>query len=180
MLKEYMNPVLPGLLISFLAIVFGTGLGMTFGVYEDKIKAYFLSEVKAHPEIHEQTPANILKQVKDSWRYTQRAHFHSQGLGALGLGIILVLTFTWVSSPVKKWIGLAVGMGAFLYPFCWLIAGLRISSMGKHAAKASVDWLAYISIPLFFGGMMLTLLILFLGWVFPKERPGFLKTFQHE
>jgi len=63
-----MNPVLSGLMISFLAIVFGTGLGMIFGVNEDNIKAYFLSEVKAHPDIHEQTPANILKQVTNSWR----------------------------------------------------------------------------------------------------------------
>ncbi|HEX9758565.1 MAG TPA: hypothetical protein VGB26_12340 [Nitrospiria bacterium] len=89
-----------------------------------------------------------------------------------------MLAFSWVNPSVKKWTSLAVGIGAFLYPFCWLIAGLGISSMGEHAAKASVDWLAYISIPLFFGGMMLTLLILFLGWAFPKEQPGFLKNFQ--
>lgn len=175
MLKEYMTPVIPGLLIAFLAIVFGTGLGMAFGIYEDQIKGYFLSEVKAHPAIHEQTPTNIKKQVKDSWRYTQRAHFHSQGLGALGVGIILVIAFSWVSASIRRWLSLAVGIGAFLYPFCWLIAGLRIASMGKHAAKASVDWLAYISIPLFFGGMMLTLLILLLGWLFPKKLPGFLE-----
>lgn len=75
---------------------------------------------------------------------------------------------------------LAVGVGALLYPFCWLIAGLRIASMGKHAAKASVDWLAFISIPMFFGGMMLTLLILIIGWLFPQGWPGFLKSFQQE
>ena len=38
MLKEAMAPVIPGLLISFLAIVVGTGLGMVFGLYEDQIK----------------------------------------------------------------------------------------------------------------------------------------------
>lgn len=174
MLKDYMAPVVAGLIFAFMSIVFGTSLGMFFGVYEDQIKSYFLTNVKTHPEIHEQTPANFKKQVGDSWRYTQRAHFHAQGLGALGVGIILVLAFSWVSASTKKWLSLAVGIGAFLYPFCWLIAGFRIASMGKHAAKASVDWLAYISIPLFFGGMMLTLLILLLGWLFPKKLPGFL------
>ena len=127
MVKDYMAPVLPGLVLAFLAIVFGTAAGMAFGVIEDDIKGYYLSEVKAHPAIHEQTPGNIKKQVHDSWRYTQRAHFHAQGLGALGVGIILVLGFRSASSPVRKWLSLAVGGGALLYPFCWLIAGLRIA-----------------------------------------------------
>jgi hypothetical protein len=177
MLKEALAPVIPGLLISFFAIVVGTGLGMAFGVYEDPIKDHLLTDVKAHPQIHEQTPENLKKQTGDGWRYIQRAHFHAQGLGALGVGIIITLGLSWVSIPVKKWLALATGVGAFLYPFCWLIAGLRIASMGKEAAKASVDWLAYLSIPLFFGGLMLTLLILFLGWWFPREMPGFLKRF---
>jgi hypothetical protein len=177
MLKEAIIPVTPGLLISFLAIILGTGLGMAFGIYEDQIKDYLLADVKAHPQIHEQTPENLKKQVGDGWRYIQRAHFHAQGLGALGVGIIVILGLSWASVPVKKWLAMATGLGAFLYPFCWLISGLRIASMGKEAAKMSVDWLAYLSIPLFFGGLVLTLLILFLGWLFPREMPGFLTRF---
>jgi hypothetical protein len=177
MFKEALAPVIPGLLMSFFAIVVGTGLGMVFGVYEDQIKDYLLAEVKAHPQIHEQTPENFKKQVGDGWRYIQRAHFHAQGLGALGVGIIIVLGLSWVSAAVKKWLALAIGVGAFLYPFCWLLMGLRIGSMGKVAAHASVDWLAALSVPLFFGGMLLTLLILFLGWLYPKEMPGMLKKF---
>lgn len=177
MLKEAMAPVIPGLLISFLAIVVGTGLGMVFGLYEDQIKDGLLADVKAHPQIHEQTPNNIKQQVGDGWRYIQRAHFHAQGLGALGVGIILVLGLSWVSASVKKWVALATGVGALLYPFTWLLMGLRIGSMGKQAAHASVDWLAALSIPLFFGGMMLTLLILFLGWLFPQAMPRGLRRF---
>jgi len=177
MLKEAMAPVIPGLLISFLAIVVGTGLGMAFGLYEDQIKDGLLADVKAHPQIHEQTPDNFKKQVGDGWRYFQRAHFHAQGLGALGVGIIVVLALSWVSASVKKWLALATGVGALLYPFCWLLMGLRIGSMGKQAAHASVDWLAALSIPLFFGGMMLTLLILFLGWLFPQAMPRVLRRF---
>jgi hypothetical protein len=177
MLKEAMAPVIPGLLISLLAIVVGTGLGMAFGVYEDQIKDGLVADVKAHPEIHEPTPDNIKKQVGDGWRYFQRAHFHAQGLGALGVGIIVVLGLSWVSASVKKWVALATGVGALLYPFCWLLMGLRIGSMGKKAAHASVDWLAALSIPLFFGGMMLTLLILFLGWLYPQAMPRALRRF---
>ncbi len=177
MLKEAMAPVIPGLLISFLAIVFGTASGMAFGLYEDQIKDALLADVKAHPQIHEQTPDNIKKQVGDGWRYIQRAHFHAQGLGALGVGIIVVLGLSWVSAPVKKWLALATGVGALLYPFSWLLMGLRVGSMGKKAAHASVDWLAALSIPLFFAGMMLTLLILFLGWLYPRTMPKGLKRF---
>jgi hypothetical protein len=177
MLKEAMAPVIPGLMMSFLAIVMGTGLGMAFGLYEDQIKDGLLADVKAHPQIHEQTPDNIKRQVGDGWRYIQRAHFHAQGLGALGVGIIVVLGLSWVSAAVKKWLALATGVGALLYPFTWLLMGLRIGSMGKQAAHASVDWLAALSIPLFFGGMMLTLLILFLGWFFPQAMPSVLRRF---
>lgn len=177
MLKEAMAPVIPGLLLSFLAIVVGTGLGAAFGLYEDQIKDALSVAVQAHPQIHEQTPDNIKKQVGDGWRYYQRAHFHAQGLGALGVAIIVVLGLSWVSVPVKKWLALATGLGALLYPFCWLLMGLRIGSMGKQAAHASVDWLAALSIPLFSGGMMATLLILFLGWLFPRELPRGLRRF---
>jgi hypothetical protein len=177
MLKEAMAPVIPGLLFSFFAIVVGTGLGMAFGIYEDQIKDALMADVTAHSQVHVQTPDNIKKQVGDGWRYIQRAHFHAQGLGALGVGIIVVLGLSWVSAPVKKWVALATGVGALLYPFTWLLMGLRIGSMGNKAAHASVDWLAAVSIPLFFGGMMLTLLVLFLGWLYPQRMPKGLRWF---
>lgn len=177
MLREAMTPVVPGLLISFLAIVFGTASGMAFGLYEDQIKGALLADVKAHPQIHEQTADNVKKQVGDAWRYIQRAHFHAQGLGALGVGIILVLGLSWVSASVKRWLALATGLGALLYPFTWLLMGLRIGSMGKQGAHASVDWIAAVSVPLFFAGMMLTLLIVFLGWLYPREMPSVLRRF---
>jgi hypothetical protein len=177
MLKEAMAPVTLGLLMSFLAIVVGTGLGAAFGLYEDQIKDRLLADVTAHPQLHEQTPDNVKKQVGDGWHYLQRAHLHAQGLGALGVGIIVVLGLSWVSAPVKKWLALATGLGALLYPFTWLLMGLRIGSMGKNAAHASVDWLAAVSVPLFFGGMMLTLLILFLGWIYPHTMPKGLRRF---
>jgi hypothetical protein len=177
MLKEALAPVIPGLLISFLAIVVGTVSGMAFGLYEDQIKDALLADVTAHPQIHEQTPDNVKKTVSDGWRYIQRAHFHAQGLGALGVGIILVLGMSWVSASVKRWLAIATGLGALLYPFTWLLMGMRIGSMGKKAAHTSVDWLAAVSIPLFFGGMMLTLLILFLGWLYPQTVPKVLRRF---
>ena len=177
MLREAMTPVVPGLLISFLAIVFGTASGMAFGLYEDQIKGALLADVKAHPQIHEQTADNVKKQVGDAWRYIQRAQFHAQGLGALGVGIILVLGLSWVSASVKRWLALATGLGALLYPFTWLLMGLRIGSMGKQGAHASVDWIAAVSVPLFFAGMMLTLLIVFLGWLYPREMPSVLRRF---
>jgi len=177
MVKDALAPVMPGLLVSFLAIVFGTGLGMLFGIYEEPIKDYLSAQIKAHPEIHEQTPDNLKRQTGGAWRDIQRAHFHAQGLGALSVGISLVLGFSWVAAPIKRWLALATGLGALLYPFTWLVIGLRVGSMGEEAAHASVDWLAGLSVPLFFGGMLLTLGILFLGWLFPDEMPGVLKKF---
>lgn len=177
MFKEAMAPVTVGLLLAFLGIVVGTVLGAAFGISEDRIKDRLLADVTAHPQIHEQSADNLKKQVDSGWRYIQRAHFHAQGLGALGVGIIVVLGLSWVSAPVKKWLAIATGLGALLYPFTWLLMGFRIGSMGKDAAHASVDWLAALSVPLFFGGMMLTLLILFLGWLYPHTMPKGLRRF---
>lgn len=177
LLKNVLAPVIPGLLASFLAIVFGTSLGMLFGIYEDSIKDYLSAQIKAHPEVHAQTPDNLKKQTGGAWRDLQRAHLHAQGLGALGVGISLVLGLSWVAAPVKRWLALATGLGGLLYPFTWLLMGLRVGPMGEEAAHASVDWLAALSVPLFFGGMLLTLLILFLGWLFPNGMPGLLKKF---
>jgi hypothetical protein len=177
MFRNVLAPVVPGLLVSFFAIVLGTGLGMLFGLYEAPIKESLTAQVHAHPAVHDQAPENVKRQVSIAWRNIQRAHFHAQGLGALGIGICLVLGFSWVSAPIKRWLALATGLGALLYPICWLMIGLRVGSMGEEAAHASVDWLAGLSVPLFFGGMLLTLLILFLGWLFPDEMPGVLKKF---
>lgn len=51
MFKETMAPVMPGLLLPLLAIVFGTAAGMVFGLYEDQIKEALRTAVKAHPQI---------------------------------------------------------------------------------------------------------------------------------
>ncbi|HXZ26342.1 MAG TPA: hypothetical protein VEI24_08990 [Nitrospiria bacterium] len=177
MSRTVLAPVMPGLIISFFAIVVGTSLGMAFGLYEEPIRDYLTTQIKAHPEAHDQAPDAVNRDVNKAWRDIQRAHFHSQGLGALGVGIILVLSLSWVSAPVKRWVALATGLGALLYPFCWLLMGLRVGPMGAEAAHASVDWLAGVSVPLFFGGMLLTLLILVLGWLFPDDMPGVLKKF---
>jgi len=177
MSRELLAPILPGLIVSFFAIVVGTGLGMAFGIYEEPIRNYLTAQIQAHPEVHEQAPDSIKRDANMAWRDIQRAHFHAQGLGALGVGIIVVLGLSWVSAPVKRWLALATGFGALLYPFCWLLMGLRVGPMGAEAAHASVDWLAGVSVPLFFGGMLLTLLILVLGWLFPKKMPGVLKKF---
>lgn len=98
-------------------------------------------------------------------------------MGALGVGIIVVLGLSWVSAPVKRWLALATGVGALLYPFTWLLMGLRVGSMGEQAAHASVEWLAAVSSPLFFGGMMLTVLIVFVGWLYPQAVPRVLQRF---
>lgn len=166
-------PVIPGLMLSFLAVLTGTGAGMAFGLVEDEVKDYFLQKAQTHVNAAYGVSADPTKLAKDAWRYVQRGHVHAQGLGALGIGIILVLTITRASPKVKTLLSTGIGLGAVLYPFCWFLAGFRIPSVGKEAAKASVDWLAAISIPLFFGGMCLVLAMLCLTWLAARQTgPG--------
>ena len=48
-----MNSVKFGLLLVLLTLVFGIGMGVTFGVVEDSVKTYISEGVASHPDVHD-------------------------------------------------------------------------------------------------------------------------------
>ena len=73
-----------GLALVMLGLLFGIGLGVTFGVNEVFFETYVTQGIAAHLELHD------AKSPEKIWRYVQRAHFHATGIAAFSIGLLLL------------------------------------------------------------------------------------------
>jgi hypothetical protein len=118
--------------------------------------------IAAHPEAHD---ANSHDKI---WRYAQRAHFHSTGIAAFSIGLLLLVSLSSLSRKLKKATSLLIGLG-FLYPFAWLSMFFLAPSIGRSAAHSHIitELLTYVGV----GGLVIGFLLLvgnlFIGW--PKR-----------
>lgn len=68
-----------------------------------------------------------------------RGHIHAMGLGLVALVISLLYSFLTVAEDKNKLIFTgAIGLGAFIYPFSWIIMGFRTTALGAEKAELSV------------------------------------------
>ena len=74
-----------GLLITLLSLIFVIGLGIAFGAKEEVFKNYISEKIQANPTVHDD------KSKDKIWRYVQRAHFHSAGIAAYSLALLLII-----------------------------------------------------------------------------------------
>ena len=140
-----------GLALVMLGLLFGIGLGITFGVNEDFFKEYVAQGVAAHPELHDaQSQAKI-------WRYAQRAHFHATGIATFSIGLLLLVVASGLKETFKKIAAVLIGLGCF-YPFAWLSMFLLAPSIGTDAAHShpTTELFTYIGT----GGLLLGLAVL--------------------
>lgn len=107
MLQE-LRKVKTGLALVFLGLIFGVGMGISFGVNEDACKSYISSEIQAHPEVHDE------KSEGKIWRYEQRAHFHAAGIAAFSMGLIILVMVSGMKSNMKKVSSFLIGLSGFL------------------------------------------------------------------
>ncbi len=136
-----------GIILAFLAILLGGGLGLSFGCCEDSLKgglrssAYDVLKQKYGDDLEK---AN--KVIKKSWVYYKRAHLHSQTMGVMA--IVFSLLVVWLNfKPIfQKGISILSGLGSLGYGLFWLFAGMRAPGLGStSAAKESVGLIAQIS-----------------------------------
>jgi len=118
-----------GLALVILGLLFGIGLGITFGVNEAFFENYIAQGIAAYPELHD---ANSPEKI---WRYAQRAHFHSTGIAAFSIGVLLLVS----ASSLKQWLkpitAVLISLGG-LYPLAWLTIFIVAPSMGSKVAHA--------------------------------------------
>jgi len=148
-----------GVLFALLAIAFGFAMGALFGANEDAMKAGLKESGEAALQEKYGGDAAKLKAVLDkSWVYYQRAHLHGGGIGAVALGLCLLLAFLPGAAGARGAAALMSGLGALGYAVFWLLAGMRAPGLGSTgAAKESLEWLAVPSSGLAIVGFLLTL-----------------------
>lgn len=150
-MNNELNTVRIGLLLVMLTLVFGIGMGVTFGIAEDSIKSYITEGVTAHPDVHDdQSTAKI-------WRYAQRAHFHATGVAAFSIGLILLLLHSPMQPGLKKVTAILIGLGG-LYPLSWLTMFILAPFIGRGAAHSHLvtEMFTYIGV----GGLLVGIFIL--------------------
>lgn len=129
-----------------LSILFGTGMGVVFGVQEDALKSRIADQLQYNQnlsllssEVQEKEKENLKNKA---WQYVKRAHMHGGGIAALSLGVLLVLASLNVNCKIKFFLGFILAFGGFLYPFFWLAAAFYTPSLGAAAAKEKFQFLA--------------------------------------
>ncbi len=152
---EFMNnevkKVKTGLFLVMLALLFGIGLGVSFGVAEDSVQSYISDGIASHPDVHDD------KSQSKIWRYAQRAHFHATGIAAFSIGLVLLIMMSSLKEKLKKISSILVGLGG-LYPLSWFSMFILAPSMGRSAAHHHVitEMFTYVGV----GGLLLGIVIL--------------------
>ena len=133
-----------GAILALATLLYGFGLGGTFGLFEDNIKGHLKGEAQEVLDTkYGGDPAAMKKVTDKSWVYFKRAHLHANGLGTASLAMILLLSALSIGRQARKLTALALGMGSLGYPLFWMLSGLRAPGMGgTGAAKESLQWLA--------------------------------------
>lgn len=169
-----LEPVRWGLVISLLSIFMGVYLGLHFGKDEDKIKSY-LKEKAAASTFYE-GEAGLEKAVADGWKYQKRSHEHFQGLGAISIGLMLLLSISWLKPALKSLLSITTGTGAFFYPLFWYLVSFKTADVGKSAAKESYELIALFGAGLFALSFLAILLTFVCYAIWRDDRPDFLSS----
>lgn len=127
-------------LIAILGLCGGVLIAIFFGVNEDYFKGTIDRALQSNPSIAAITDATqrkstIKKEAEKNWRYYQRYHFHATGIGAMSLGLLIVLAMLVGARRARLLAAYFISIGGALYPFVWLFAAIYGPSIGRHAAK---------------------------------------------
>ena len=140
-MKFDVAPVRWGLLIAMLGLLMGVYLGIQFGKNEEAILADWRAKAQSSA-VFAGDAKKIDGAVESGWKNLKRSHEHFQGLGAISLGLCLLVA----ALPLKCWpksiLSIGVALGAFLYPLFWYLVANRCAYMEKSAAKESLALMA--------------------------------------
>jgi hypothetical protein len=154
--SENLLPVKYGLLFALITLVYGFGLGGTFGVFEENIKEHLKNDARqVLASVYDGDEADMKKITDKSWVYFKRAHLHANGLGTASVILIILVSFLSISDKIKNINSLFLGVGSLGYSLFWMLAGLKAPSMGSTGlAKESLTWLALPSLGLCIIGLI--------------------------
>ena len=146
MKKESLRVVKWGIIFSLLTLIFGFGLGMTFGAAEETLKHSLNSSAKeVLSNVYNNDTTKVDAIVNKSWVYFKRAHLHANGLGTTSLVLCLLLSSLFKNLPLRIFASFSLGVGSLLYSVFWLLAGIKAPGLGSTGAAKEA--LAFIAIP---------------------------------
>lgn len=153
-----------GLLITLLSLFFGIGLGVVFGAKEEVFKNYISENIQANPTVHDD------KSKDKIWRYVQRAHFHSTGIAAYSLALLLIILVSKMKENAKRFSSTMIGLGT-LYPLSWYLMFYLAPKIGRDAAHSHIltESVVYISTGAFLIGLFMVFGTLFFN-MFNEEK----------
>lgn len=139
-----------GLLITLFTLIFGTGLGIVFGAKEEVFKNYISENIQANPTVHDD------KSKDKIWRYVQRAHFHSSGIAAYSLALLLIILVSKMRNSMKSFSATMIGIGT-LYSFSWYTMFYLAPLIGRDAAHSHIltESIVYLSTGAFLIGLFM-------------------------
>jgi hypothetical protein len=164
------RPLLLGLFASLLTMLYGYGVGVAFGQYEDQLKGHLKEQgmaVLATTYGGDQAKLNSV--LDKSWTYMKRTHLHAGALGSAALALTLLLAMLPRVGLASGAAAVLSGLGGLGYSVFWLLAALAAPGLGSTgAAKESLQLLAMPSSAAIVAGLLLTMALV--GWaVVPRS-----------
>ena len=151
-----------GVVLALSSILFGFTMGALFGLNEPALKGHLEAEGKAVLAEKYGGDAAKLKTVLDkSWVYFQRAHLHGGGIGAVALGLCLLLSSLPACPRARsRSPAPAPARARSATPSTGCSPGLKAPRLGgTSAAKETLEWLAIPASGLALVGLVLTLVL---------------------
>jgi len=153
-------------IICLAGMISGVFIAILFGVNEDffqnKIQNGLSKNVKITSILDvDKREEKISAEAHKNWRYYQRFHFHSTGISAMSLAVLILLCFCGGPAKLKNISAYMTSIGGFLYPFVWLFAAIYGPEIGRDVAKEKFALFGYM------GGLFL-LGILLAGFIVVK------------
>jgi hypothetical protein len=150
--------------LALLSMIGGVFIAILFGVNEEmfirKIEAGLEKNVKIQQILDpSEKESKIKSETEKNWRYYQRFHFHATGIGAMMIGILLLLLQLNISAKAFYFPAYLVSIGGFLYPFVWLFAALYGPEMGRSEAKEAFAIFGYMGGVFLVGGVWASILL---------------------
>ncbi len=145
-------------MLALLSIIGGVFISILFGLNEDIFKSKISAGLDRNVKIQQildptQKAEKIKVEADKNWRYYQRFHFHSTGIGAMMMGILLFLSKLRAPKKHRTAASFMIAVGGFLYPFMWLFAGIYGPEMGRNEAKEAFAILGYMGGLFLLGGI---------------------------
>lgn len=167
-------------LLTVISVLGGVLIAIVFGVNEDFIKHKIATGLEKNLEIQalqnpDEKALKLKTEADKNWRYYQRYHFHSNGIAAMTLGLLLLLLCLKLSKAEYFIASYMMSVGGLLYPFVWLFAGIYGPIMGRSNAKETFAILGYMGGVYLLGVLFTMYLAVTKTWSFDFAKLGSIK-----